>query len=234
MYRKLCWSVLIILLIFSGTHHGVSYATPPNAGDLLGTWNGTLQSQRGPIEQVLVFRSNGGTIVGDIEGQGNTITVRDVTVAANGALSWSFKFKRREQEVTVVFAGKLSGDAIAGNYDFGGRNLSFSATRTGSSSKPAVKNDIVGIWSGSAVYQGENYPVSYEFSKSKGRWSGVVLRGANRTPLKQMVVEDDLINFSTSHPDAGPITIELRINGNAMSGTVSGTFGEAIIKLRKE
>lgn len=73
------------------------------------------------------------------------------------------------------------------------------------------------------------YPFSLSFQQADGTWTGTATSNAVESPLEEVLFDDTALSFLVSHPDAGRIEFEGRVDSEQISGDLGnysfqGTF----------
>ncbi len=94
-----------------------------------GNWNLVLSTPMGERRASLSVKTDGGTLKGSQEAEGNSAEIFDGTVNGN-EISWKVSITS-PMEMTLEFTGTVSGNNIAGSVKLGGfGDSSFSGTRS--------------------------------------------------------------------------------------------------------
>ena len=82
-----------------------------------GTWNLTMETPMGERRSKLTLKTDGGTLTGSQEAEGNTTDIFEGS--ANGdSVSWKVSITN-PMPLTLSFNGSVSGDTISGQADTG-------------------------------------------------------------------------------------------------------------------
>lgn len=103
--------VLILIALF---------AFKATAADVTGTWKGTAEGPNGTMERTFVFKVEGSTLTGE-----TTSTMLGKSVIEDGKvdgdnLSFSIRAKFQGDDVKLIYKGKVSGNEMTLNSEFGG------------------------------------------------------------------------------------------------------------------
>ncbi len=82
-----------------------------------GNWNITMNTPMGDRETTLSLKSGGGALTGTQAAEGNSTEIFDGRVDGDD-VSWKVSIDR-PMPLTLEFAGKISGDSIAGDVGIG-------------------------------------------------------------------------------------------------------------------
>lgn len=95
----------------------VLLAAPAAAQDempaVVGQWEMTFETRRGPITQTLTFELDDGALMGTVETQRGTAPLTDVTIEGN-RVSFSITRGRGDRTFTMRFVGTVEGDELTG------------------------------------------------------------------------------------------------------------------------
>lgn len=99
------------------------------AGDLNGTWKGTVETPNGNAERTFVFQVNGDKLSGE-----TTSTMMGKSPISNGkvsgdSFSFTIQLKFEGNEMEAQYKGKLAGDEIKLTVEVAGQTLEYSAKR---------------------------------------------------------------------------------------------------------
>jgi hypothetical protein len=226
---------LLIAVLVSCSCFAVSAFAVPSAKDLAGKWTGTMETPRGASELSLIFSQQNSKLTGEATSERGTLALDDVAISADGKLTFSMTMTMREQKRTMTYSGTLKGNTLTGQWTMGGqRTIPFTATRAGKSSGGAKGGGINGTWNMVAVYQGSEYPNSFEFATEGGKLTGYYIGGAGKTAVQNPSLTGGELKFSFTHPQGGEINMSLNVDGGSLKGTASGYFGEAKVTGQKE
>lgn len=82
-----------------------------------GTWNLTMETPMGERRSKLTLKSDGGTLTGSQEAEGNTTDIFEGSVNGNN-VSWKVSITN-PMPLTLSFSGSVNGDTMSGNADTG-------------------------------------------------------------------------------------------------------------------
>lgn len=88
------------------------------AVNVTGVWDMVVESPQGAMDIVGNFKQEGEKLTGTQVGQMGEVALEG-TVIGN-EIKYAFTFDMGGQQMTITFAGKVDGDAMAGVFDFGG------------------------------------------------------------------------------------------------------------------
>ncbi|MDZ4798211.1 MAG: hypothetical protein SGI92_08625 [Bryobacteraceae bacterium] len=97
------------------------------AADINGTWKGSAETPNGTIERTFVFKTDGASVTGETVSE-----MMGKSVIKNGklegdSLTFSIDVKFQDNEMTLNYKGKVSGDTIKLTVE-GPNNLTFEYT----------------------------------------------------------------------------------------------------------
>ena len=93
-------------------------APTPEKIDVTGTWDMTVESPQGAIDVVATLKQDGEKLTGTHASQMGE-TPLEGTVVGN-EIKYTLNIDMGGQQMSIVFAGKVEGDAMNGVFDFGG------------------------------------------------------------------------------------------------------------------
>jgi hypothetical protein len=102
------------------------FAFTAAAADISGTWKGTAETQNGTFERTFVFKVDGNKLTGETssERMGKS-TIMDGKVEGDN-ISFTIKAKFQDNEMTLHYSGKVSGNEMTLKVDSsGGFNLEY-------------------------------------------------------------------------------------------------------------
>jgi hypothetical protein len=108
----------------------IAFALTAFAADVTGTWKGTVETPAGPRDRTFIFKVEGNKLTGETESPmlGKSV-IKDGKIEGD-TLSFSFTAKFQDQEVTVNYKGKVSGDEIKFTVEVpGGPALEYTAKK---------------------------------------------------------------------------------------------------------
>jgi len=88
------------------------FALNLSAADVTGTWKGSADTPNGKVERTFVFKSDGAKLTGETSSEmlGKS-TIEDGKIEGD-TLSFNIKVKFQDNEMTLHYTGKVSGDEI--------------------------------------------------------------------------------------------------------------------------
>jgi len=86
--------------------------------DVTGTWDMTVESPQGALEVTAVLKQEGEKLTGTQASQMGEVALEG-TVVGN-EIKYTINIDAGGQQMSIVFAGKVEGDTMAGVFDFGG------------------------------------------------------------------------------------------------------------------
>jgi hypothetical protein len=96
--------------------------------NVAGAWQVSMQGQSAAVSQTLAIEQKGGAITGTIKPQqGNAAQIQGTVTGSN--IAFTVKRQTPNGEVTQQFAGKVSGNSIAGTVTQGQFHVNWTAAR---------------------------------------------------------------------------------------------------------
>jgi hypothetical protein len=88
------------------------FAVSASAADATGNWKATAESQNGTIERTFTFKVDGTKLTGETSSEmmGKS-TITDGKIEGDN-LSFTIKVKFQDQDMTLNYKGKVSGDTM--------------------------------------------------------------------------------------------------------------------------
>ncbi|HUK91488.1 MAG TPA: hypothetical protein VLZ81_13885 [Blastocatellia bacterium] len=86
--------------------------------DVSGQWDLTVNSPQRTTNPTLTLKADGGKLTGTLKGQRGEIPVTGTITGADIKLIYSVKFQ--DNDLTITLTGKVTGDSMKGDADFGG------------------------------------------------------------------------------------------------------------------
>jgi hypothetical protein len=93
-------------------------AAKPAAVDVTGVWDMTVESPQGAMDIVATYKQEGEKLTGTQASPMGEVALNG-TVVGN-EIKYVINIDMNGQQMTISFAGKVDGDAMAGVFDFGG------------------------------------------------------------------------------------------------------------------
>jgi hypothetical protein len=90
----------------------------PAAVDVTGVWDMTVESPQGAMDIVATYKQEGEKLTGTQASPMGEVALNG-TVVGN-EIKYVINIDMNGQQMTISFAGKVDGDAMAGVFDFGG------------------------------------------------------------------------------------------------------------------
>ena len=91
---------------------------PAAAADVSGVWDMVVEGPQGAINVVTTFKQEGEKITGTQASQMGEVAFEG-TVVGN-EIKWILNLDMGGQQMSIAFAGKVDGEAMAGVFDMGG------------------------------------------------------------------------------------------------------------------
>ena len=92
-------------------------ATPAPAGNITGTWNGTVETSQGTGSPTFTFKQEGEKLTGNYKGQLGEAPLTG-TLKGND-ITFSFKLNFQGEEFTITYTGKVEGNNMKGKAQLG-------------------------------------------------------------------------------------------------------------------
>jgi hypothetical protein len=86
--------------------------------DVTGIWDMTVESPQGAMEVVATLKQEGEKLTGTQASQMGEVALEGSVVG--NEIKYTINIDMGGQQMTIVFAGKVEGDAMNGVFDFGG------------------------------------------------------------------------------------------------------------------
>jgi hypothetical protein len=113
---------LACLVVISAVPAAAQDAPKPDAKaaqvDVTGSWNITVETPNGAIENVGTLKQEGEKLTGTLASQMGEVALEG-TVVAN-EIKWVLNIDMGGQQVAIAFAGKVEGETMAGIFEMGG------------------------------------------------------------------------------------------------------------------
>jgi len=94
------------------------FAMTASAADISGNWKGTADAGNGPIERTFTFKVDGKKLTGETESSFAGKSVIENGTIDGDSLAFTIKMKFQDQEMTVNYKGKVTGDTMKLNVEF--------------------------------------------------------------------------------------------------------------------
>jgi hypothetical protein len=185
--------------------------------DMSGTWDVTFNTQNGPMAASMTIKKEGEKLAGTMTGPQGDVAMegsqRDTSVAL------SLSVQTPNGQFAIAMNGTLSGDAVTGTVDFGGRGQGeWSGKRRAAAQGEKV--DVTGAWAFTIETANGSGTPSVTFKqdgeKLTGHYSSQVLGERDFTGT----VKGNKIDF----------VVEAEIQGQAVKVTYSGTVEKDTMK----
>jgi hypothetical protein len=204
----------------------------------VGTWDMTLETPQGTRNFPFSLKEDGGKLVPSApfksaEVKGDSITMK-MTV----------KFQESDMEIT--YTGKIKGDDMSGDADFGGlasgtwtakrKAAGSAAPAPGAAPAQSGATNVSGTWNATVETQAGTGSPSFVLKQDGENLTGTYKGQFGEAPLKGTVKGND-ISFAFKVDAQGQsldITYTGKVNGDSMSGkVVLGSFGEGTWTAKK-
>jgi hypothetical protein len=229
MMKRVISTVFVLTALFA-----VSAFAQDNA-KLVGTWDMTLNTPQGVRNFPLTIKEEGGKLVGSAPFTSVEIKGSDVK------MSMTVKFQ--DSDLVITYTGKIEGDAMKGDADFGGMMQdTWSAKRKAAGTAPATAPaaasavNVTGVWNATVeTSQGTGNP-TFTFKQEGETLTGNYKGQLGEAPLKGTVKGND-ISFMFKLNVQGQdfeITYTGKVEGSNMKGkAILGQLGEATWTAKK-
>lgn len=211
--------------------------------EVSGVWDITVESPQGPSNSELTLKADGGKLTGTLKGRRGELPVTGSVNGSDVKLAYTINFQGNDLNITLN--GKVDGDAIKGEADFGGlASGTWSAKRrkegaakegmqketqgSGSVDKP----NVTGAWDVTVETDAGSGNPSFTFKQEGEKLTGTYKGAFGEAPVEG-TVKGNLINFSVKVNAQGVdavITYSGTVEKDSMKGKVSlgdlgsGTF----------
>jgi len=227
--KRVISTIFVLTVLFT-----VSAAAQDNAR-LVGTWDMTLNTPSGVRNFPLVIKEEGGKLVPSAP-----FTLAEVK-GSDVKLSMTVKFQ--DSDLVISYTGKVEGDTMKGDADFGGMAQdTWSAKRKAAgaaapaTAPAATAVNVTGTWSATVeTSQGTGNP-TFTFKQEGETLTGNYKGQLGEAPLKGTVKGNDIsfmIKVNVQGQDL-EITYTGKVDGSNMKGkAVLGQLGEATWTAKK-
>ena len=224
-------------------------ATAQSAG-VTGDWEVTINSPQGAVPVKAAFKQAGEKLTGTMKSQRGE-TPLEGTVNGN-EIKFKYTIKFQDQDMVITMSGKIDGDAMKGDVDFGGlaqgdwdgkrgsaaaaSSAAPAAAAQSSSEKGGDKVDVTGAWSVTVETEAGSGNPSFTFKQEGEKLTGRY-KGAFGEADLTGTVKGDKIEFSykVSGQIEGTITYAGTTDGKTMKGKVSlAGLGEGTFSGKKQ
>jgi hypothetical protein len=227
--RRLVSTILVLTTMLA-----VAAMAQDNA-KLVGTWDMTLETPQGARNFPLVIKEEGGKLV-----LSQPFTSAEVK---GGDVKMAMTVKFQDADMVITYTGKLEGDAMKGDADFGGfAQGTWSAKRRAAGSAApaaapaAATTNVTGSWSGAVETQAGSGSPAFTFKQEGETLTGTYKGQLGEAPLKGTVKGSD-ITFTIKVNAQGQdleIVYTGKVEGNSMKGkVVLGQLGEGTWTAKK-
>jgi hypothetical protein len=229
--KKIFSAFFVLTVLFT-----VSALAQDNA-KLVGTWDMSLDTPQGTRNFPLVIKEEGGKLVPS--------TPFTMAECKGSDVKMSMTVKVQDMDMVITYTGKVEGDAMKGDADFGGfAQGTWSAKRKAAGSAPAANPpaqsgggvNVTGTWNFTVeTAQGSGSP-TFTFKQEGEALTGTYKGQFGEAPLKGTVKGND-ISFTIKINAQGQdmeITYTGKVDGNTMKGkAMLGQLGEATFTAKK-
>jgi hypothetical protein len=228
--KRVISAIFVLTILFT-----VSVAAQDNA-KLVGTWDMSLETPAGTRNFPLVIKEEGGKLVPSAPFTSAEVKGSDVKM--------SMTVKVQDSDMVIGYTGKVEGDTMKGDADFGGlAQGTWSAKRKAAGTAPATPAataasavNVTGTWNATVeTSQGTGNP-TFTFKQEGETLTGNYKGQLGEAPLKGTVKGND-ISFMFKLNVQGQdfeITYTGKVEGSNMKGkAILGQLGEATWTAKK-
>lgn len=169
--------------------------------DVTGDWAVTVESPQGPVTLDVTMKQAGEELTGTLTSPMGSVDFKGKVV--NDTVDVAYTMEMQGNAVQITMNGKVAGDSIAGNFNFGGLgDVPWTAKRKASSgaSSPAAAStanaaaapaaapaaglgDVSGTWDITFNMAGNPMPASATFTQAGEKITGTLTSQAGETPV---------------------------------------------------
>jgi hypothetical protein len=113
------WMLLFVIL----------FALPLSAAEIAGNWKGTAEGPNGSMERTFAFKVDGDRLTGETVSSMLGKSVIENGKVEGDALSFTIKVRFQDNEMTVNYKGKVTGDTMKLTSDAGSMTMEWTAKR---------------------------------------------------------------------------------------------------------
>ncbi|MFN0123106.1 MAG: hypothetical protein ACKV2V_21610 [Blastocatellia bacterium] len=212
------FSLALVLFVLAPPAHA-------QTAQVTGDWDVTITSPLGSNTNKVAFKQDAGKTAGAFKSQQGELPLKNVTLTGQD-IQIAFDYKRDGMEMVITLKGKVDGDSMKGEADFGGMAQGeWSAKRAAAGAAPASApaasggHNITGEWAGQVeTAQGSGSPAftfKQEGEKLTGQYKGML----GEAPVNGTVKGAD-VDF-VIETSQGKVVYKGKIEGAEMKGTVS-------------
>jgi len=110
-------ALVAALLVFAAAASRAQEA-PQKPVNVTGAWESKVDSPQGSVASTANYKQDGETLTGAHVGEYGELPLKGTVKGS--AISYSVTLDIGGQQLTITYSGKVDGDAITGNADFGG------------------------------------------------------------------------------------------------------------------
>ena len=213
----------ITLLVFAAWVVASGTAFAQDTAKVVGTWDMTLETPQGTRNFQFVLKEENGKLAPSQPFTMAEIKGSDIT------MKMTVKFQ--DNDMVITYTGKVEGDAMKGDADFGGfASGSWSAKRKAagaaapaSAAAPAAGSAVVGDWDMTIDSPQGKRTTVLSVKEESGKLSGKMKNQQGETALDSIAVSGSDITFSITRDIQGQkmvFTYKGKIDGNKMKGEV--------------
>ena len=235
----------MLLSISASLLFALTCASFVNAQSVTGDWDVTVVSPQGERTMKVTFTQEGETLKGTM----GPLPVSGSVKGSDVTLKYTVKFQ--DNDLPITMTGKLAGDTMKGEADFGGlAQGDWSAKKSSAAAAPAASSATAAPAAGGAVAVGGDWDVIFEtpngdvaakiMVKNEGGVLTGMVHGAppmGDVPLKGTASGDSFEIKYTIKFDGNdlPITMKGKVEGGAIKGAADyGGMAEGGFKGKKQ
>jgi hypothetical protein len=98
------------------------FAAMLTAADITGNWKGTAQGPNGTIERTFVFKQDGTKLTGETTSSFTGKSTIEEGKVEGDAVTFSINAKFQDNDVKLIYKGKITGEEIAFDVEFAGNS----------------------------------------------------------------------------------------------------------------
>ena len=221
----------------------VAFASVASAQSLAGEWDLTINTPDGPKPSKFVVKQEGSALSGALKSDQGELATKVALTGDNVKINFSIKFN--DADLPITLSGKLVGDMMKGEADFGGlAQGDWSAKRAAGASATAAPSSATASTAGAKwnlTYSSPvgEFPIDLTVTQSGETLSGMAKMGGP-TPQEVPVtgtLKGDAVEFKIVIKYEGndlPIVSKGKITGSEVKGSVDyGGMAEGEFKGKK-
>ncbi|HEX4949784.1 MAG TPA: hypothetical protein VFZ34_24175 [Blastocatellia bacterium] len=240
--RKMLYAMTASLLLV------LSFATVATAQSVAGDWQATINSPQGSQTSTMTLKQEGENLTGALKGERGELPVKGTIKGSDVKIMFTIKFQ--DNDFPITLNGKLNGNDIKGDADFGGlAQGDWSAKRSGgAAAAPAAAASSAassgaaagaGVWNIVFSTPNGDAPTKMTITQEGENLTG---ESAGEGPLKgpypiKGTLKGDVLEIKFTIKFEGndlPITMKGKLTGAEMKGTADyGGLAEGEFKGKK-